>query len=272
MEQRIIARGLLAGVLGGLLAFVFARLFVEPVIDRAIAYEHGLGRALAEAHSAGGHEHGVELFTRPVQANVGMGFGVLAFGVAMGALFAVVYCVAYSRVGNTSPRLLSVLVAGGMLLALFVIPALKYPPNPPAMSLDGTIYQRTLLYLLMVVVSAAVLVAAVSLGRRLAPRFGAWTATLATAGSYVVAVGVVMLILPTISETPGPALDDAGGIVYPGFPADALYDFRLYTLGTQIVLWTTIGLAFAPMAERLLGERHVQVREAKIAPIGAGRA
>ena len=101
-----------------------------------------------------------------------MGLGVLAFSVAMGALFAVVYCVAYGRVGDFSPRLLSVLLAGGMLLSLYVIPALKYPPNPPAVSLDETIRQRTLLYLLMVVLSAALIVAAVWLGRRLAPRFG----------------------------------------------------------------------------------------------------
>ncbi len=81
MEKRIIARGLLAGAIASVAAFVFARTFVEPVIDQAIAYE--------EAQEAG-HEHGVELFTRGVQANIGMGFGVLAFGVAMGALFAVV--------------------------------------------------------------------------------------------------------------------------------------------------------------------------------------
>ena len=127
MEKRIIARGLLAGAIASVAAFVFARTFVEPVIDRAIAFE--------EAH-AGGHDHGVELFTRGVQANIGMGFGVLAFGVAMGALFAVVYCVAYGRVGNLSPRLLSVLLAGGMLMSLYVNPFLKYPPNPPAVSLD----------------------------------------------------------------------------------------------------------------------------------------
>ena len=139
------------------------------------------------------HEHGVELFTRGVQANIGMGFGVLAFSVAMGALFAVAYCVAYGRVGNLSPRLLSVLLAGGMFLSLYVIPFLKYPPNPPAVSLDETIRQRTLLYLLMVVLSAALLVAAVWLGRTLVPRFGAWNATLIAAGCYVVAMAVVML-------------------------------------------------------------------------------
>jgi hypothetical protein len=243
MEKRIIGRGLLAGAIASVAAFVFARTFVEPVIGKAIAFE--------EAH-ASGHDHGVELFTRGVQANIGMGFGVLAFGVAMGALFAVVYCVVYGRVGNLSPRPLSVLVAGGIFLSLYLIPFLKYPANPPAVSLEETIRQRTLLYLLMVVFSAALFAGAVWLGRNLSERFGAWSATLIAAASYVVAVSIVMLVLPAIDETP----DD--------FPADVLYDFRLYSLGTQFVLWAIIAVVFGSMAHRLLGqprrqESYVQV-------------
>ena len=88
---------------------------------------------------------------------------------------------AYGRVGNLSPRLLSVLLAGGMFLSLYVIPFLKYPPNPPAVSLDETIRQRTLLYLLMVVLSAALLAGAVVSGPHLVERFGAWNATLVAA-------------------------------------------------------------------------------------------
>lgn len=233
MEKRIIARGLLAGAIASVAAFVFARTFVEPAIAKAIAYE--------EAQEAG-HEHGVELFTRGVQANIGMGFGVLAFGVAMGALFAVAYCVAYGRVGNLSPRLLSVLLAGGMFLSLCVVPFLKYPANPPAVSLDETIRQRTLLYLLMVVLSVALLAGAVWLGRSLLERFDTWSASLVAAAAYVVAISVVMLALPTIDETP----ED--------FPADVLYDFRLYSLGTQLVLWAVIGVVFGSAVQRLLGE------------------
>jgi predicted cobalt transporter CbtA len=232
MEKQIIARGLLAGAVGGVVAFVFARTFVEPVIDQAVAFE--------DAHDAG-HEHGVELFTRGVQANVGMGFGVLAFSVAMGALFAVAYAVVYGRVGNVSPRLLSVLLAGGMFLSLYVIPFLKYPASPPALSLDETIRQRTLLYLLMVVLSAALFAGAVWLGRSLVERYGGWSATLIAAASCVLAISIVMLVLPTIDETPG------------DFPADVLYEFRLYSLGTQVVLWTVIAVVFGSMAGRLLG-------------------
>jgi predicted cobalt transporter CbtA len=255
MEKQIIGRGLLAGALAGVLAFVFARIFVEPVIDRAIAYEDGVGAA-HEAMHHGGHEHGAEVFTRGVQANIGMGFGVLAFSVAMGALFAVVFAVMYGRVGDVSARLLSLYVAGGMLLSLYVVPSLKYPANPPAVSLDETIQQRTLLYLLVVVLSGALFVGAVYLGRQLAQRMGHWNATLVAAGSYVVTVAVVMLVLPTIDEAPGPVRDTAGNIIYESFPADALYEFRLYSLGTQVVMWATIGLVFAALAARLFGEKR----------------
>ena len=255
MEKHIIGRGLLAGALAGVFAFVFARIFVEPVVERAIGYEDGVGEAHEAVHG-GGHEHGAEMFTRGVQANIGMGFGVLAFSIAMGALFAVVFTVAYGRVGNVSARLLSVLVAGGMLLSLYVVPALKYPANPPAVSLDETIRQRTLLYLLMVALSAALFAAAVYLGRRLVSRLGAWNAALAAGGAYVLAIAVVMLILPTIDETPGPLRDDGGTIIFEGFPADDLYQFRLYSLGTQVVMWATIGLVFATLVSRLLESKR----------------
>lgn len=267
MEKQIIGRGLLAGALAGVFAFIFARIFIGPIIERAIGYEEGVGaaREALEGHSHGGHHHGdgFEGFTRGVQANIGMGFGVLAFSVAIAALFSVVFAVAYGRVGAVSARLLSVYVAGGMLLSLYIVPALKYPASPPAVSLDETIRQRTLLYLLMVVLSAALLVGAVYLGRRLAGRLGAWNATLTAAGSYLVAVGVVMLILPSIDETPGPLTDESGNIVFEGFPAEDLYDFRLFSLGTQIVMYTTIALVFGAMVARLLGETRREKIPAK---------
>lgn len=243
MEKHIIGRGLLAGALAGLLAFVWAKIFLEPIIGRAIHFED---HASGNGHS---HGEGVELFTRGVQSNIGMGFGVLAFAVAMGALLAVVFCVAYNRVKGLSVRALSAQIAGAMLIALWVVPALKYPPNPPAASLEETITQRGLLYLLLVGLSAVLMVAAVYLGNQLAPKLGAWNAALAGVAGYIVAVGVVMLVLPGSGETPS------------GFPADDLYAFRLYSLGTQVVIWATIGLVFGVLAERLFeGKRAAQER------------
>ena len=98
----------------------------------------------------------------------------------------------------------------------------------------------------MVVLSAALLVGAVYLGRRLAAEAGAverdaGRRRLRTSSRCA----IVMLVLPTIDETPGPLLDDAGSHRLRGFPADDLYEFRLFSLGTQVVIWATIGLVFA---------------------------
>ena len=252
MEKRLIARGLVAGAVAAALAFLFARLCAEPVIGRAIAFEDG--RTDAE-NAHGVHEHSAELFTRGVQANAGLGFGVLIFGVAMGALFAVLFCVVAARARSISPQELSVLLGAGAFGAVYLVPFLKYPPNPPAVGQADTIGTRTGWYLVMMLLSVVLAIAGVWLAGRLAARLGNWSGWLLAAGTYLVAIVVVMVLLPAVDETAQPLRDASGAIIYPGFPADDLYEFRLVSLGTQLVLWTAIGLVFATLAGRLLGER-----------------
>ena len=143
-----------------------------------------------------------------------------------------------------SARTLAVLIAGGDAHRHCAwCPSLKYPANPPATSADETIGKRALLYLLMIVLSALLMVAAVLPGLPAhADDWARWNATLVGAGAYIVAVAIVMLVLPTVDETPQPMVNDAGTIVFPGFPADDLFEFRLYSMGTQVIVWVTIGL------------------------------
>jgi hypothetical protein len=67
------------------------------------------------------------------------------------------------------------------------------------------------------------------------------------------------------TETPLPVTNAKGVIVYPGFPADVLFNFRLYSIAAQLVLWGAIGLIFAPLADRLLapGPARAELRQAK---------
>jgi hypothetical protein len=272
MEKRIILRGVLVGALAGLLAFVFARIFAEPQIQAAIDYESGRDEAQAALDKAAGlpvGDEGPEIFSRAVQANLGIGVGIVLFGVAMGALFAVAYAVCLGRVGNLRPRTLSMLVAGGGFLGIYLVPFVKYPANPPSIGHPETIGVRGAVYVLMMVCSVAFLVGAVILGKRLAKRFGNWNATLLAALAFVVVIGVVMALLPSLgdlaanvrdygpqaTETPQPLRNPAGQIVYPGFPADVLWDFRFYSVAAQAILWAAIGLLFAPLAERLLAPK-----------------
>jgi hypothetical protein len=269
VEKRLILRGVLAGAVAGLLAFVFARIFAEPQIQAAVDYESGRDAAQSLLNKALGlptESAGPDLFSRTIQANVGIGVGIVAFGIAMGALFAVTYTFCLGRVGKLRPRSLSLLVAGGGFLALFMVPFLKYPANPPSIGHMDTIKARSDLYLVLILASIVFLAGAVWLGQRLARRFGNWNASLLAALAFVVAIGIVMVILPSVghlgynkanfgshaTETPLPLADPTGKIVYPGFPADVLFSFRLYSVDAQLILWSGIGLLFAPMADRLL--------------------
>ncbi len=269
MERRFILRGLLVGAIGGILAFVFARIFAEPQIQAAIDYESGRDAAQAILDKAAGipaEAADPDLFSRTVQANVGIGAGMILFGAAMGGLYAVAYVMACGRTGALRPRNLAVLVAAGGFLGFYLLPFMKYPANPPSIGHPETIRDRGGLYLLMVGLSIAVLILAVWLGQRLKPRFGNWNATLLAVLAGAVVLGVGMLLLPETghlsanaaeygrhaTETPLPLRNGQGQIVYPGFPADVLFDFRLYSVAAQAILWAAMGLCFAPMAERLL--------------------
>jgi hypothetical protein len=266
-EKQFVVRGFGSGAIAGLLAFVFARIFTEPQIQQAIDYESGRDAAQAALDRAAGiavaADHG-EIYSRGVQANIGAGIGLVVFGLALGGIFSVVYVLCARRWPATRPRRLAVIVAGGLFAVLYAVPFLKYPANPPAVGHEETIGARTALYAGMMAVSAVALVGAAALYQRLATRLGSWNATLTAAALFIAVVGVGMLLFPALgelhanaayghhaTETPVPLLDGDGHVVFPGFPADVLFQFRLYSFLGQAILWGSIGLVFGALCERL---------------------
>jgi hypothetical protein len=272
MEKKLILRGVLAGAVAGVLAFAFARIFAEPQISKAIAYQNGRDAAQSLLDKAAGlptPPAGPDIFSRTIQANLGIGVGMIFFGMAMGALFAVAYAICLGRTGNLRPRALALLVAAGGFLGMYLVPFIKYPANPPSIGHPETIRQRGGLYLVMVLAAVVFLILAAWLGKRLQARFGNWNATLLAGAAFIAAIGIVMAILPPLghlpynlahfgdhaTETPLPLTNAHGTIIYPGFPADVLFSFRFYSVAAQLILWSAIGLLFAPMADRLLNPR-----------------
>jgi hypothetical protein len=269
MEKRLILRGFLAGAIAGLLCYVFARIFAEPVIQASINYQNARDAAQATLNKAAGlaaPPAGPDIFSRTIQANVGVGIGLIFFGAAMGTLFSVAYILIGQRV-RVAPRVLALLVAAGGFLALYMVPFLKYPANPPSIGNPDTIRDRGLLYLAMVTVSVAGLILAVVAARKLRDRLGPWNAVLVAGAGYAVLVGIGIAGLPPLghlhanvvafgrhlTETPLPLRNPKGQIVFPGFPADVLFNFRLYSIINQLILWSAIGLIFGALAERVLG-------------------
>jgi len=254
MVRDLLIRGMIAGLVAGLLCFGMGKIFGEPQVDRAIAFEeqhaateppeHTHDGAMAgaeEAAAAHEHHHGdEELVSRAVQSTAGLLTAVAVYGAAMGGLFALAFAFLYGRLGDVSPRMLALLLALAAFIAIYYVPSLKYPANPPAIGEPATIGMRTGLYLLMMLISLGGMVFSVALGRRLVARYGDLNAALVGLALYVGVIVIAQLVLPDINEVPA------------DFPATVLWKFRMASLSMQAVTWGSLGLLFGYLADRLI--------------------
>jgi hypothetical protein len=227
---------MLAGALAGLLAFGFAWIFGEPQVNLAIGFE-------AHMHQMAGEAPEPEIVSRAVQSTVGLLTGVVVYASAIGGIFALAFAGAYGRLGRLDARGTAALLAAVGFVVLILAPQIKYPANPPSIGEPETIGIRTALYFTMIALSLIAAIAALSTGRQLARRLGAWNGVLIAGAVYIVVVAVAMLILPAINEVPA------------DFSAAVLWRFRLASLGIETVLWTALGLVFGVLAERQLAPR-----------------
>ncbi|MTW17862.1 hypothetical protein GJ689_16775 [Rhodoplanes serenus] len=236
MARTLLVRGMLSGILAGLLAFVVAWLIGEPPLELAITFEEHAGHAAGEAPSP-------EIVSRAVQSTLGLLTGLVVLGGATGGAFGLAFAYAQGRIGRVGPRTTALVLALAGFVVLVLMPQLKYPANPPGAASAETLTTRSWLFVAMMGFSVLTAVAALGLGRRLHARLGAWNAALAGIVAYLVAMVVVMAVLPSVDEVPET------------FPAAVLWQFRAASLGTQLALWTMLGLVFGALTERSLRAR-----------------
>jgi hypothetical protein len=255
MTGKLLLRGMLLGLVAGLLSFGFLKLAGEPSVDRAIAFESAMEDAkIAEAKAKGlpAPAEDPELVSRHVQAGIGLLTAVVVYSTAFGGLFSLAFALAFRRMGDFGARATAALLAAAGFISVYLTPMLKYPANPPSVGLPETIDMRTSLYFAMILISLAAMVAAGMLRLRLNPRLGNWNAALAAAAVYVVIVSLVALALPNVNEVPE------------GFPATVLWQFRIASLGGQAILWGALGLLFGVAAERVLAEHEPALRRSTV--------
>jgi len=226
----LLLRGLLAGIVAGLLAAGFSFLAGEPSIERAIAFETAVEQAAAQPSEP-------EIVSRSVQRGAGLLTAYVVYGAAIGGLFSLVFALAYGRVNGFDPKALSALLAFAGFVAIVLVPELKYPANPPAIGAPETIGARTALYFAMLAISLLAMTLTATLALAFSARLGAWNGALVSAAVFVAVAGVAALALPPIGEVP---VD---------FPASVLWNFRLASIGARAVLWAALGLAFGGMTQ-----------------------
>ena len=240
---QLLLRGMLVGLVAALFAFGFARAFGEPSVDRAITFESATHeKEMADAAKAGHpmKDDDPDIFSRPTQAGVGLFTAVAVVGTAIGGLFSLLFAFCYGRVSGLSPKVFAAVLGLICFVAVYLVPDLKYPANPPSIGEPSTIGMRTGLYFSMIAISIVAVIVAFSLRRLLVERLGTWNATLVASVAFVALIAVAYLALPVVNEVPD------------GFPAQVLWKFRLASLGIQLILWCGMSLLFGTLTERAL--------------------
>ena len=246
MVRTLLVRGMLVGIVAGLLSFGFLKVYGEPQVDRAIAFETQMDETdKANDMHKGMHmsdEGEPELVSRPVQAGIGLFVAVIVYSTAFGGLFGLAFAFASGRVpGALTAQSVAVLLAATGFIAIYLVPNLKYPANPPSVGDPETIGMRTALYFIMIAISLAAMVGSVALKRLFVPRFGEWNAVLIVAACYIVLVVLAGLLLPAVNEVPEQ------------FPAVVLWKFRIASVGAQFIMWATMGLLFGALTQHAVG-------------------
>jgi predicted cobalt transporter CbtA len=254
MVRTFLVRGMLVGIVAGLLSFSFLKVFGEPQVDRAVVFETQHNKAKAAGEKADGHMHSrhmhasdedePELVSRSVQGGIGLFVGVLVYSVAFGGLFGLAYAFAYGRFSGT-PQVLSAVLAATGFVAIYLVPSLKYPANPPSVGQPETIGVRTALFFIMIAISLVAMIASAALKRPFVARFREWNANVLVGACYIVLVGIAALLLPPVNEVPD------------HFPATVLWNFRMASVGAQIIMWAALGLLFGALTQRASASRSL---------------
>jgi predicted cobalt transporter CbtA len=143
-----IAITLLAGAIAGTILGIINQVAVEPYIEQAIELEmHNTAQSGQVINSA-------EFAAYRFWQKGGEIIAGTILGLSIGSLYGIVF--AYTRgsiSGTNNNKKKALLVAGIMWFVLFLMPALKYPPNPPAVGDPETIYYRQSLYVAFLAIS-----------------------------------------------------------------------------------------------------------------------
>jgi predicted cobalt transporter CbtA len=215
-----IAISLLSGVIAGAILAIVNQGVVLPFIERAIAIENQ--RAVTQGEMI---DPAAMNAYRLWQREGSIATGAL-LGLSYGALLGVVF--AYSRKGLPGKNHVTkaILLAGIVWFVIYLVVALKYPANPPAVGSPDTIYLRMTLYVAMLTISGFAALGAALLYRKMGSKSAARKAVVPAV--YAAIVIAAFFALPA---NPDPV----------NAPMDLVNGFRIASASTMAMFWVVLG-------------------------------
>jgi predicted cobalt transporter CbtA len=224
-----VAITLLAGAIAGAILGSLNQIIVEPYIDAAIDIENQ--NAVASGELFDPNEYATY---RIWQKSGGIAAGAV-LGMSIGALFGIVFAYGRPSLPGSSNKRKALVLAGIMGFVLFIVPALKYPANPPAVGDPETIYYRQALYVAFMSISGFSALGLAMLFKKM----GAFKARAAVvSGIYAAIMTAAFLAMP-----PNP--DEVTA------PMDLVTNFRIASALTMSAFWGILGIVLGAFWDRL---------------------
>jgi predicted cobalt transporter CbtA len=234
-----IAITLLAGAIAGTILGAINQVVVEPYIDHAIELEMLQQNTTAQSG---------QVITNPAEFAAyrfwQKGGEIIAgtiLGLSIGSLYGIVF--AYTRgsiSGTNNNKKKALIVAGIMWFVLFLMPALKYPPNPPAVGNPETIYYRQSLYVAFLAISGFSALGLAFLYRKMMVASSNNTkkkAIIIPSAVYAAIMAGAYLAMPA---NPDPI----------NAPIDLVIGFRITSAITISMFWAVLGVIFGALWDK----------------------
>jgi predicted cobalt transporter CbtA len=215
-----IAITLLAGAIAGTVLAIINQVLVQPFIEQAIALENE--RAAAEGEMI----NPIEFDNYRIWQRIGQIVAGTILGTSIGALFGLVFAYSRNSIPASSNMKKALIVAGVMWLVLFMVPALKYPANPPAVGNPDTLYYRQSLYIAYLAITGLTALGAAFLYRKLGNKQVKKVLIPAIYAGIIIAAYFIM-----------PANPDAITA-----PMDLVVGFRIASGFTMSIFWLLLGV------------------------------
>ncbi len=138
---------LISGAIAGTLLGLVNQIVVEPYIDKAI------GIQTQRAINAGENIDPLQQLDYRVWQKGGEVVASTIYGISLSALFGIVFVYSRNSLPGSNNKKKALVLTGIMFVALFLIPTLKYPANPPAVGNPDTIYSRESFYVGFIAIS-----------------------------------------------------------------------------------------------------------------------
>ena len=226
-----------SGVIAGIILALLNLGIVEPTIDKAIALE------VQKQVSSGENVNMSELIDYRYWQKAGAFAGGAIYGAGLASLFGVIFVFARNKLPGKNNKQKAIFLAGIMWFVLFLMIALKYPANPPAVGDPETIYYREILYLTYIMISG-----------------------FAALGLAVIWIRTNMsskrIIIPLIYA----AIMVTAFVVMPSNPdkieisMDLIQTFRILSAMTIGVFWGVLGIIFGSLWDKFLSKEQTYHR------------